>query len=298
MTRPRQVLPGRFYLVTRRCAQRQYLLRPDEITNESFVYCFAEAAQRFEIDVVLVTAMSNHYHAVVWDRHGRVPVFMEHVHKMFARCQNARWGRWENLWSSEEPCVTELLTPDTVIDKLVYAASNPVKDLLVERATQWPGVNGYALLLGSRRMRAKRPRHFFREGGVMPAEVELELIIPPELGSADAIIAAVRDGVERIEHEMREERAKTGKRILGRRAVLDQSWRSSPASTEPRRNLRPRFAGPKQVMVDAIAGFHAFLSAYQDARERWITGVKHVTFPRGTYWLAAFAPIITATAET
>ena len=26
---PRQVLPGQFYMVTRRCTQRQFLLRPD-----------------------------------------------------------------------------------------------------------------------------------------------------------------------------------------------------------------------------------------------------------------------------
>lgn len=35
------------------------------------------------------------------------------------------------------------------------------------------------------------------------------------------IRAAVRDGVERVEAAMRDERARTGKRILGRRAVLD-----------------------------------------------------------------------------
>jgi hypothetical protein len=60
MSRPRQVLPGQFYLLTRRCTQRQFLLRPDEITNNAFVYCLGEAAQRFEIDILLPTAMSNH----------------------------------------------------------------------------------------------------------------------------------------------------------------------------------------------------------------------------------------------
>ena len=298
MSRPRQVLPGRFYLLTRRCSQRQYLLRPDALTNQAFAYCIAEAAQRFEIDILLTTAESNHHHTIVFDRHGRLPAFMEHFHKMFARCQNARWGRWENLWAAVEPGVTELLTPSAVIRKLIYAASNPVKDLLVERATQWPGINGYALLMGNRRVRAKRPRHFFRDGGIMPAEVELALVIPPELGPADEVIAAVRDGVERVEQEMRDERAKTGKRVLGRRAALEQSWRASPTSTEPRRGLNPRFAGPTHAMREAIARFHAFLGAYHDARKRWLAGDKQVTFPNGTYWLAQFAPIVTAAAET
>ena len=134
MSRPRQVLPRRFYLLTRRCTQRQFLLRPDALTNQAFTYCLAEAAQRFEIDILLPVAESNHHHTILFDRHGRVPQFTEHFHKMLARCQNARWGRWENLWAAEEPCLTELLTREAIIAKLVYAASNPVKDLLVERA--------------------------------------------------------------------------------------------------------------------------------------------------------------------
>ena len=50
---PRQVLPRRFYLITRRCAQRQFLLRPDAATNNAFLYCLIHAALRCEIDLVL-----------------------------------------------------------------------------------------------------------------------------------------------------------------------------------------------------------------------------------------------------
>src|SRR5215471_5225773 len=50
---PRQVLPRQFYLVTRRCAQRQFLLRPDAATNNAFLYCLIVAALRSEIDVLL-----------------------------------------------------------------------------------------------------------------------------------------------------------------------------------------------------------------------------------------------------
>jgi hypothetical protein len=47
--------------------------------------------------VVLPCAMSNHYHAVIYDRAGRYPEFIEHFHKLLARSQNALRGRWENL---------------------------------------------------------------------------------------------------------------------------------------------------------------------------------------------------------
>ena len=49
----RQVLPRRFYLITRRCVQRQFLLRPDAATNNAFLYCLIHAALRSEVDVLL-----------------------------------------------------------------------------------------------------------------------------------------------------------------------------------------------------------------------------------------------------
>jgi len=61
---PREVIPGQFYMITCRCQQRQFLLRPHEATNNAFTYCLIEAAQRCQIDVLLPCAMSNHCHAV------------------------------------------------------------------------------------------------------------------------------------------------------------------------------------------------------------------------------------------
>jgi hypothetical protein len=55
---PRQVIPRQFYLVTRRCTQRQFLLRPDAATNNAFLYCLITAALRSEIDVLLCDEQS------------------------------------------------------------------------------------------------------------------------------------------------------------------------------------------------------------------------------------------------
>ena len=290
MSRARQVLPNQFYLVTRRCTQRQFLLRPDADTNNAFTYCLAEAALRFEIDVLVTVAESNHHHTVIFDRHAQYPAFLEHFHKMFARCQNTRLGRWENLWAMEEPCVTRLLDRAAVIDKLVYAASNPVKDHLVDRAVQWPGTNGYRHLIFKRPLRARRPRFFFDPNGSMPEEVVLALSIPAVLGSADAVISEVRDRVTEVEVAMRQHRATTGRHLVGRRQILAQAWNASPASTEPRRTLRPRFAGATKVRVAALIGFREFLASYRDARRRWLAG-RPTRFPPGTYWLARFTPV-------
>jgi REP element-mobilizing transposase RayT len=279
MSLPREVLPGQFYLITRRCTQRQFILRPDPETNNAFRYCLIEAAQRCQIEVVLPCAMSNHYHAVIFDRCGRYPEFVEHFHKMFARSQNALRGRWENLWSSEPVCVVKLVGREAVIDKLVYTATNPVQDHLVERVHHWPGVNGLVALLSGRPMRAMRPLHFFRPEGPMPKAVEMRLTIPPELGPVVELLADLRERVRAVEAELIAERQRTGRRVCGRRGVLAQSWRSQPASDEPRRNLRPRVATrSKWARIEALLRNRACVVAYTSARAQWRDGIP-VMFP-------------------
>ena len=65
MSLPREILPGRFYMLTRRCTQRMFLLRPDAVSRAVFTYCMAHAAAHTGVVVMLPVVMSNHYHAVV-----------------------------------------------------------------------------------------------------------------------------------------------------------------------------------------------------------------------------------------
>src|SRR6185503_6749598 len=99
MTLSRDVLPGRSYMLTRRCTQRQFLMRPDPETNNAFIYCLAVAAQRFSIEVNYTLAESNHHHTGIHDARGNYPEFLELIHKLFAKCQNVHRGRWENFWA-------------------------------------------------------------------------------------------------------------------------------------------------------------------------------------------------------
>lgn len=291
MTLPREVVPGRFYLVTRRCTQRQFLLRPDASTNNAFIYCLGEAAQRFGIDVLLVTAMSNHYHAVVYDRDGVLPRFTEHFHKMLAKTLNAARGRWENFWSSEQVCVVRLAERTDVLNKLAYVAANPVKDHLVERAHQWPGVNGFKALLSGRPLRARRPAHFFRPDGSMPASVTLDLVVPPELGARTALVAELRTLVGNRQDDAAQERRRAGRQVLGCRAVKAQSWRAAPTTRARRRSLRPQLAARSAwAREEAVLRNRAFVDAYRAARERWVAGGRAI-FPPGTYWLRCFANV-------
>ncbi len=128
-------------MITRRCAQRQFLLRPDPAINNSFIYCLAEAAAVHRIDVLFAIAMSNHVHVGIHDSEGNYPLFIERFHKHLAKCVNFLRGRWKNMFSPEQASVVRLTKPEDIIDKMAYAHANPCAADLVEEAWQWPGVS-------------------------------------------------------------------------------------------------------------------------------------------------------------
>ena len=235
MSFPRQVVPGRAYLVTRRCTQRQFLLRPDDATNNAFVYCLAYAAQSAEISVVAFIANSNHYHAVVVDVKGRIPHFLEQFHKLLAKHQNALRGRWENFWSSEQTSLVELVGNEDVLAKLVYTLCNPVKDHLVERAHHWPGASSLDATISGAEISARRPSHFFSRDGGMPERLALRCVRAPgfERVEDEEYRALVTKSVAAVEIAAANERKITGRRVLGRNAILNQRPTDQPRSKEP-----------------------------------------------------------------
>src|SRR6185295_18352497 len=75
MSLPRAVVPGRTYMITRRCSERRFFLRPDRETNNAFIYCLAVAAQKYGVKVIFTATMSNHHHTGVVDLEGNLPDF-------------------------------------------------------------------------------------------------------------------------------------------------------------------------------------------------------------------------------
>ncbi|MGE0550731.1 MAG: hypothetical protein AB7R00_26935 [Kofleriaceae bacterium] len=287
MTLAREVLPDTASMVTRRCTQRQFLLRPDEETNNAFLYCLIEAAQKHNVDIVISQMMSNHHHEGMYSRSGDLVAFYQRFHANLAKCVNVVRGRWENVWATEQTSVVEPLTRNAWIGQLVYIATNPVKAGLVEKVHHWPGPKFVQALLNKRTLRATRPR-FFRDDGPMPAVVEYAPTIPLELGDPDTIIAELRRRIAKVEQACARKRKRP---VVGRRRVLRQSWQASPTSHEPRRGLRPRFASrDKWSRIERIQFNAEWLNEYCSARAAWLAG-QPVLFPPGTYWLARFANV-------
>jgi REP element-mobilizing transposase RayT len=294
MTIPRQVVPGRDYMITRRCSERRFFLRPDDETNNAFIYCLALAAQRAKVDVTFSSAMSNHAHTGIHDAEGNYPVFTEHFHGLLARCQNARLGRFENFWSSEPTSVVHLVEPNDILEKMVYAFTNPTAADLVDTVEEWPGVTSFQATTTGGTLTARRPKHFFRADGSMPEVVTLHIRRPHGFEELDAADWAklVEERVRTKEAAERERRRINGIPILGRQRILDQDPFTSPDSHAPRFQMSPRVAAKsKWARIEALLRNRGFVEKYRAALVDHLAGVANVLFPFGTYWMRKFGKV-------
>jgi putative transposase len=292
MSLPRAIIPGRRYLVTRRCSERRFLLRPDRETNNAFVYCMALAARKSNVSIVCVGTTSNHYHAVVVDNQGRLPEFLEHFHKLLAKHQNCLRGRWEAFWATEQTSVVELPNPEDVLAKMTYAIANPCQSHLVEYVHHWPGVESLTAIEEDLPLVASKPARFFDpENDDLADVVQLAFRRAPgfeRLRHAE-YAKLVREHVDRAVAKAKAERLEKGIKLVGRKNVLRQHWNDSPNTREPRRGLSPRVAcRNKWARIESLQRNQNFLDLYRAARADQLAG-HDALFPAGTWWLCRFA---------
>jgi hypothetical protein len=301
MTVPRPIAPGRTYLVSRRCTQREYLLRPDPRTEHIYLYCVGEAAARYDVTLHGWIALSNHHHLVVRDNHGNLPEFLAHLHKLLAKAMNALRGRWENFFATEQCSAVYLVEDADRFDKLVYLLCNPVTDHLVERVAEWPGACSLAQHLSGLPKTVKRPTGYFRKDGPMPESVTLraEKLEGFEHLSDEAWSAKIRDAVQEEEQRARAARAKRGQHVVGAKRIRRASITDRPGTVEPRRVLRPCVACRTQdVRVAELAALKTFRAEHRRARLCFEAGARDVVFPFGTYRFARMGARCAATAPS
>jgi REP-associated tyrosine transposase len=284
MTAPRQVLPGATYLVTRRCSQRQFLLKPSRnTTNEVFHYVLAVAAERFGIQVHVLCVLSNHFHLLVTDPDARLPAFHQFLDALVARALNASLGRWEAFWAPNSYSAVALATPDDVVDKAAYVLANPVAAGLVESGRLWPGLWSAPEQIGGEPLLVRRPKHFFDPKGSLPEIATLQLTPPPGFASADAFRERLAAAL--AEKETQAVRNARGG-FFGVARVLAQKATGRPRSAEPRRTLNPRVAArDKWKRIEVLGRLKEFLDAYRAAWSACRAGKKEFMFPLGTYLL-------------
>jgi putative transposase len=282
MTAPRQILRGTTYLVSRRCSERRFLLKPSRLTNDVFLYLLAVASARYDIQVHAYCVMSNHFHLLVTDPAARLPAFHQFLDALVARALNASWGRWDAFWDPNSYSAVSLASPADIVDKTAYVLANPVVARLVRCARAWPGLWSAPELIGGDAIEVQRPKHFFDPKGALPEKLTLQLTSPPVFSSAQEFRAQVE--VALGEKEERAVREAGVRGFVGAARVLAQKPTGAPNGGEPRRGLNPRVAArDKWKRVEVLGRLVEFLQAYREALALRRAGNAEAVFPCGTY---------------
>jgi putative transposase len=300
--RARPIEPNTRYMVTRRTSERRMFLLADEADGEEiadfFGYTLGLALNRNGQQLHASTAMSNHHHSNVTDVDATLPAFKNVLHAFVARGVNAKRGRDDAFWSSDDPCDVEQLTDERTLEDIVYTYTNPVEAGLVKWARQWAGFSTYGWKFGEVR-RFRRPEWFYDpENPDIPDYVDIALVRPdifPEL-SDDQLYDLINERVRKRELELQAEMAKKGRRFMGQRKLLKQRWNRAAKSREERFTLTPKVSSTcKWARIARLQRNEEWEREYAEARDARLAGMDPL-FPYGTYWMRRFAGVRVAAA--
>jgi putative transposase len=297
MSWPRQIIVGATYMVTRRTTGRFHLFVPGRSRiRECLLYVLAVVAERHGILIHALVLMSDHVHYVATDRFGRISMFLQEFHRVFALCVKELHG-WEgSVWDSGKPSIVQLLTPNAIVEKVGYTLANPVAAGLVRRGQDWPGVRLSAHEHGEAPIAVRRPDVYFDpHNRKWPEVAELRLTLPPKQNTGlepDEVRAQIQQELELQEQEARAEMAREGRHFVGAERCTRVSPFERAKSREPKRNRNPTFAlgrgATREAYIEAVVALRAFRAAYRQALDRWRAAEREVEFPCGTWWMQHF----------
>lgn len=293
---PRYVEPNSLVEVTVRCMQGRYLLRPSPELNEIFIGVLGRAQAMTELPLVGTVAMSSHYHllAIPKDQE-QLSRFMCFANGNLSREVGRLHGWSGTLWETRYRSIPVDNDEAAQVARLRYLLSQSIKEDLVERPEDWPGVHcAQALsegrdLVGKWYDRTKLYRQTVIEKKDVTAEdcqEEVELRFsplpcwqhyPPERYQEEVrlLINAIVDQATQKRHE-------NGEAVLGSQAVLEQDPHYCP--TQRKKSPAPLFhascIAAYRLLYKAYA---AIFAAYRFAAERLRAGYNDVEFPAGTF---------------
>jgi REP element-mobilizing transposase RayT len=117
---------------------------PNPLINELMLGCFAKAQEHHDLEVCHYTLEGTHLHMILVVRNpDDVRGFMERFKTESAHVINRLLGRQKRTVWCEGYDSPTVISPDKVIEKIVYIYRNPTKDNLVDTIDRYPGLNSW-----------------------------------------------------------------------------------------------------------------------------------------------------------
>jgi REP element-mobilizing transposase RayT len=287
--------PPTLVSITCRTVQGRFLFKPGPAFNDRFLGILGRAQKRHKLVLNAISALSNHVHVLAVPESARqLAAFMRDVKSKLARETNRLTG-WSGPVFERRYEMTVVTKEDRAqIERLGYVLAQSVKEGLVERVRQWPGVHSAAALIDGTPLTG----HWFDRTREFAARNQREEIAPLQFATEELValspipcwahlepevyrerIAAL---VETVETEAALARSLKGLPVLGVEAILAKDPLHRPASLA--RSLAPLVHAATKAVRKAFYDAYAwFVATFREAAERLRQGDRDAPFPRGSF---------------
>ena len=287
--------PGTLFEITCRTFQGRMLLRPSRILNESIVGTIAVAQKRYGVEVVCVVVLSNHLHLLlrVTDAQ-QLARFQCFVGSKIAR-EVARLTGWrEKVWGRRYSAIPVSSEPAAQIERLRYLLSHGVKENLVERCADWPGVHSADSLVCGRPIAGfwfdrtaefnatRRDKDVSVYSFATPEVLTLARLPCWQHLSALEYQERISEMISDLEADARRDRREKGFEALGQDVIRHQDPFAKP--TKFTRSPIPWIHAVRRATRLAFRkAYRLFELAYREAAQRLRSGIVDVSFPAGCF---------------
>ena len=236
--------------VTCRAVQGRYLFRPGTRFNDLFLGILGKAQRDYEVEIKAVSVLSSHFHLLlVVDDVEQTAAFMRNFKSKLAIEVNRLHG-WEGP-VFERRYEMAVVTEEEVaqVGILRYVLSQSVKEQLVERLEDWPGVHSIQALLAGTPLIG----HWFNRSQEHAARGRGEEYSPLQYATEETVVLSkipcwahlsdeeyrrrIASLQEEIEAEAAAAREAAGTQVLGVEKILAQDPLYRPKSSPVRQHL-------------------------------------------------------------
>ncbi len=297
MSRKQRYVPklGTLVETTCRVIQGRMLLRPSRVLNEMIAGTLAVAKRRYGVRIICVVVLSNHFHLLLEvDDAGQLARFQGFVCSKIAREVSRVTGWKEKVWGRRYAGIVVSEEPEAQVERLRYLLSHGVKENLVGRCADWPGVHAAEALITGRPLvgywfdrtaeyhARRRGEDFGAYTFATPEALTFDgLPCWQHLSEADYRVR-VAEMVKDIEAQAAAERNEQGLEPLGPDTIRRQDPDEKPKRIK--RSPAPLVhAATRATRLAFREAYRQFVSAYRAAAEKLRAGERNVVFPDGSF---------------
>jgi REP element-mobilizing transposase RayT len=270
-------------------------MTPTAAVREIILGVLGRAQARYGMEIHAPVFMSNHFHLLVTIRDQlQMARFMGFVNSNLAREIGQLVGWRDKFWSRRYDAIPVSEEEAAQVERLRYLLSHGVKEGLVFRPEDWPGVHPAAPLLGKSHLEGTwfdRSRDYEARRSGKPASPRAfatrETVVLSPLPcwrhlSDSQRTERIRDLIGSIEEGAEAERRATDRRPLGADAVYHQHPHSLPE--ESKRSPAPLIhAVSREVREKFRAAYREFTMQFREASRKLRSGDLTARFPEGSF---------------